>query len=69
MMLGKRYASFKAFKDANVFTYIKRVTDAGGNDFFETGAVRPDLILKDMIKILHPDLLPEYELYFYQQLK
>ena len=25
----------------------------------ESGTVRPDLILKDLIKILHPDLMPE----------
>ncbi|MDR1896924.1 MAG: iron ABC transporter substrate-binding protein, partial [Prevotellaceae bacterium] len=40
-----------------------------GDDFWESGIVKPDVILKDMIKIFHPELLPEHELYFYRHLK
>jgi len=65
----QRYTNFKAFDLKNVYTYTKRINDSGGNDFFETGSARPDLILKDIVKILHPELLPNYELYFYKQLK
>ncbi len=39
------------------------------NDFFESGVVRADLVLKDYIKILHPELLPGYSLYYMQDLK
>jgi len=28
----------------------------------------PHLVLADLIKIFHPELLPDHELYFYQQL-
>ncbi|MEB2786322.1 ABC transporter substrate-binding protein [Algoriphagus persicinus] len=63
-----RYKAFKAFKSGNVFSYIQKRGRAGGLEYFELGYMRPDLILKDLIKILHPDLLPAYELYFYQQL-
>lgn len=63
-----RYKAFKAFKTGNVFTYTQKRGREGGLEYFELGYMRPDLILKDLIKILHPDLLPAYELYFYQQL-
>lgn len=32
------------------------------NDFFESGVVRSDVVLKDYIKIFHPELLPGYQL-------
>ena len=64
----QRYASFKAFQKGQVYSPNKRINANGGNDYFETGSTRPDLVLKDLVKILHPSLLPDYELYFYQQL-
>jgi iron complex transport system substrate-binding protein len=51
-----------------VFTYTLKKGETGGLEYFELGYMRPDLILKDLMKILHPSLLPDYELYFYKQL-
>jgi len=45
------------------------MNDYGGNDYWETGSLRPDLVLADLIKILHPDLLPEHELVFRRRLE
>jgi iron complex transport system substrate-binding protein len=63
-----RYAHFKAFKTGNVYTYTQKKGATGGLEYFELGYLRPDLILQDLIKILHPDLLPDYSLYFYSKL-
>ena len=63
-----RYQAIKAYKNGKVFTYTHNRGETGGLEYFELGYMRPDLILKDLIKILHPDLLPDYELYFYNQL-
>ncbi|WP_057937369.1 ABC transporter substrate-binding protein [Algoriphagus resistens] len=63
-----RYRAFRAFQAGNVFSYTQKRGREGGLEYFELGYMRPDLILKDLIKILHPSLLPGYELYFYQQL-
>ena len=41
----------------------------GGNDYWEGAVVRPDLLLKDMIKVCHPELLTEYELTYMDKLK
>ncbi|KAA6336737.1 iron complex transport system substrate-binding protein, partial [termite gut metagenome] len=35
---------------------------------WESGVARPDLLLSDMIKICHPDLLPDYELTYMERL-
>ncbi len=64
-----RYADFKAFKTGNLYSYSKRINSRGSNDFWESGAVSPHLVLADLIKILHPDLLPKHELVYYKQLK
>jgi iron complex transport system substrate-binding protein len=63
-----RYAHFVAFKKGNVYTYTHKKGPTGGLEYFELGYLRPDLILQDLIKILHPDLLPDYSLYFYSKL-
>lgn len=63
-----RYQAFNAFQLGNVFTYTQKKGATGGLEYFELGYMRPDLILKDMIKILHPETLPDYELYFYKRL-
>ena len=70
-MIGQdaRYGSFEAFENDQVFSYNKRLGAGGGYDFFESGYSRPDLVLADLIKILHPELLPEYETVYFQKLK
>ena len=40
----------------------------GGSEYLELGYLRPDLVLKDLVKIGHEDLLPAHELYFFFQL-
>lgn len=63
-----RYASFSAFKNDQVFSYSKRIGPNGGYGFFESGYARPDLVLADLIHILHPALLPDYESVYFQKL-
>jgi iron complex transport system substrate-binding protein len=65
----KRYAMFNAFRSGNVYTYNARLGAKGGSEFLELGYLRPDIILKDLTKICHPELTPSYQLYFHKQLK
>ncbi|WP_461633162.1 ABC transporter substrate-binding protein [Labilibaculum euxinus] len=67
--MDERYKLFKAFKNGNVYTINGRVNEYGGNDYWESGVARPDIILKDLIKILHPEILPEHELFYYKKLQ
>lgn len=64
----KRYGLFDSFQEGNVFTYDARKGATGGSEYLELGYSRPDIILKDLIKIAHPETLPEYELFFYKKL-
>jgi iron complex transport system substrate-binding protein len=61
----KRYADFQAFKDRKIFNNNARVTEAGGNDYWEGGISNPDVVLSDLIKIFHPELLPNHTLVYY----
>jgi len=62
------YAQFKAFKTKQVYSYSLRKGKTGGMIYFEEAPNRPDLVLKDLIKILHPELLTDYELHFFKKL-
>jgi iron complex transport system substrate-binding protein len=64
-----RYKNFEAFHEKNVYNYMARKGPKGGNEYFETGYAKPDIILADLIKIFHPDALPDHQLYFHEQLK
>lgn len=64
----ERYADFAAVENGNVYNFDARENANGGNDYFEAGVANPQIILADLIKILHPELLPEHELYFFRQL-
>ncbi|SEJ43507.1 iron complex transport system substrate-binding protein [Dyadobacter sp. SG02] len=63
-----RYADFKATQTGKLYSYNRLVSDQGSNDFFESGSVNPHLVLADMIRIFHPDLLPGHQLVYYKQL-
>jgi len=65
---NERYSFFAPFKMGNVYSYNKRIGAKGGSEFLELGYLRPDLILKDLVKIGHPELLPNHELFFYFKL-
>ena len=40
-------------KGLPIYNNIRCVNESGGNDFWERGAVRPDLVLEDMISIMN----------------
>jgi len=64
-----RYGLFKAFQNKNLFNNKKRMNKHGGNDYWQSGVLRPDLILADLIHIIHPEFLPNHQLYYYQKVK
>jgi len=63
------YAEFKAFKNDNIYSPTIKKGKTGGAIYFELAPTRPDLVLKDLIKITHPELLPNYKLVFFEKLK
>ncbi|MCC6905365.1 MAG: ABC transporter substrate-binding protein [Anaerolineae bacterium] len=64
----QRYAEFAAFRSGRAYGYDARQTEYG-NEYFETGAANPDVILRDLVAIFHPELMPDHELYYYRQVQ
>lgn len=63
------YDQFKAFRNKQVYSFSNKKGKTGGIVFYELAPNRPDLVLKDMLKILHPELLPDYQLFFFERLR
>ena len=57
------YANFKAFKEKNIYH-----CNTAYRPYYEDFPFHPDRVLKDLIKIFHPSLLPEYELKYFSKL-
>ncbi len=65
----ERYTEFAPYRDGQIWTNNLAVNDAGANDYFELGVLRPDLVLADMVSILHPSLAEGHEPHFYRRLQ
>lgn len=63
------FADIPAVRNGRVYNNTRRATEGGGSDFWESGTVRPDLVLRDMIHIFHPDLSQVGELYYFIRLE
>jgi iron complex transport system substrate-binding protein len=68
LSVDERLKNIKALRVGEVYNNNARVTNQGGNDYWESGVIHPHVILKDLIKIFHPGLLPEHDLVYYQLL-
>lgn len=68
-MLDNRLVDLPVGSEGSVFNNNKRVNTHGGNDYWESGAVNPHILLKDIASILNPDLFPGYEPFYYTELK
>lgn len=64
-----RFADFKSVQTGDVFSNNLQMCEGGGNAYWVSGIVNPHLILGDFIKILYPDLLPDYELYYHKMIE
>lgn len=62
------YLQFEAYKNKNIYTFANSKGETGGLLYYELAPNRPDLVLKDLIHIFHPTLLPEHELFFFKPL-
>ena len=57
------YARFKAFQDRKIYG-----CNTNHVPFYEESPFHPELLLKDLIKIFHPELLPDYDLKYFSNL-
>ena len=66
-----KFANTRCVRNGAVYNCNKRLNAAGGNDYWESGVVRPDVVLHDLITIMHHEALAETDrkLYYYQRLE
>jgi iron complex transport system substrate-binding protein len=65
---SKHYKQFDAFNNDALYTFANKKGETGGVIYYELAPTRPDLVLKDIIKIAHPNLLTDYELTFFEKM-
>lgn len=64
-----RFKNFHAARIGRIYNHTRQQTDSVGNPIWETGVINPDQNLADLIKILHPNLVPDWEFVYYEQLQ
>lgn len=67
-LTDSRLTCFKAYKLKKVYNNNSKINYYGGIDYWESGIVNPQIILKDLIKIIHPESFPSYKSYYYKKL-
>lgn len=59
-----KFADVACVRNGAVWNCDRRLNPSGGNDFWESGIVHPDLVLRDLTKIFHPELVSEPFVYY-----
>src|SRR6056297_715680 len=68
LKVDDRFQDFAPFEHSRIYNNNQQENEWGGNDYWEKGTVEPHIILKDLIKIFHPELLPNHSLVYYQSI-
>jgi iron complex transport system substrate-binding protein len=63
-----KFANMPCVQHGKIYNCDKRRVLGGGNDYWESGVVQPDVILRDLIKVFHPELISE-ELVYYRKIE
>lgn len=66
---NRHYTNFYAFQQKNIFGIAHQTGETGGVLYYELAPNRPDLVLKDLVKILHPEVDLAHELFFFKALE
>ena len=66
---NKLYEKFTTFKEEKIYSPSIKKGKTGGIIYYELAPTRPDLVLKDIIKITNPELLPNYKFTFFEKMK
>lgn len=59
-----KFTDIRCFRNGDIYNNNLCTNSAGGNDYYESAVVNPDLVLRDLIKIFHPELIEEDFVYY-----
>ncbi len=65
----ENYKSIGSLQTLGVYNIVNRMGPDGGNDYWESALMRPDLLIQDLLKIFHPILIPGHDLIWYKNLE
>lgn len=66
--IDPRFATLPVLQKGQVWTNELRMSPGGGNDYYESAVMNPNLVLADLIAIFHPELLPGHTFTYYKKL-
>jgi len=66
---NQHYTEFDAFNNKKIYSFNNKTGKNGGVLYYELAPVQPHIVLKDIIKIAHPELLPDYLPHFLEKLQ
>lgn len=66
---SQHYAEFDAFKNKKIYNYMNKKGETGGIIYYELAPIQPHIVLKDFIKVAHPELLKNYVPFYLEELK
>jgi iron complex transport system substrate-binding protein len=64
----ERYVNFKPVNTGRIYNNNGRMNDLGSSDYWQSGLMQPDVVLADLVTILHPGLLGDRALVYYRSL-
>ena len=67
--VDKRLGGLNVIQTGMIYNNNAVVNQNGGNDYWESGVTNPHLILKDLVKIFHPELLPDHNFVYYKKVE
>jgi iron complex transport system substrate-binding protein len=65
---NSRYLNTPPVINRKVFSNTARTGNGNGNDFWESGVVNPEIILKDLIYIIQPESIKNHQHVYYQKM-
>lgn len=66
--VNPKFTDAKSVREKTVYNNNLRLTATGGNDYWESAVMRPDVVLRDLIHVFHPELVSD-SLYYYRHLE
>ncbi len=67
--MDERLTVFRPFLTDHVYNNNAIINEHGGNDYWESGSVHPETLLRDLARIFHPDMFSTGELTYFKKLK
>ena len=64
-----RFNYFNAYRREEVYNNNNRVNSFGGNDYWESAVFAPQIVLQDLVKIFHPELMVHHSFVYYKHLE